>query len=180
MSHPPTLESERLVLRGFREADFEPMAEFYADPVSSFYGGPCGREEAWRKFAIYPGHWALRGYGPWALEEKESGDFVGVSGLWFPDGWEAPEITWALIPAHHGKGYATEAARRSLEAAYADFGWTTAISVIAEPNAASIRVAERLGARFDYPIENRYGTAGVYRHLDPKELQAARPASPGR
>ena len=56
----PVLETERLVMRGFAGEDFEPMAAFYADPMSSFYGGPCSREEAWRKFAMYPGHWALR------------------------------------------------------------------------------------------------------------------------
>lgn len=172
VTNPPRIESERLILRGFQASDFEPMADFYADPISSFYGGPCNREEAWRKFAIYPGHWALRGYGPWALEEKESGEFVGVSGMWFPDGWEAPEITWALVPAHHGKGYATEAAKRSLRSAYDDFGWTTAVSVIARANEPSARVAERLGATFEYDIENRYGTAGVYRHLGPDQLDA--------
>ena len=74
------------------------MAAFYASPISSFYGGPCDREDAWRKFAAYPGHWALRGFGPWAIEEKSSGAFVGLSGLWFPEGWYAPEITWALVP----------------------------------------------------------------------------------
>lgn len=48
----PTLESERLVLRAFQPDDFEPMAAFFADPVSAFYGGPCNREDAWRKFAV--------------------------------------------------------------------------------------------------------------------------------
>ena len=160
----PVLETERLVRREFREHDFEPTADVYADPVSSFYGGPCGREEAWRKFAVYPGHWSLRKYGPWAIEEKETGDFVGLSGLWFPEGWPEPEITWALVPSHHGKGYATEAARRALVAAYQDFGWATAVSVVALANAASARVAERLGATVDGTVENRYGTATVYRH----------------
>lgn len=140
------------------------MAEFYADPVSSFYGGPCGREDAWRKFAAYPGHWALRGYGPWALEEKSSGSFVGLSGLWFPEGWYAPEITWALVPAHHGKGLATEAARRALRAAYEDFGWSTAVSVIALDNKPSMAVAERLGATKEAEVDYRYGRASLYRH----------------
>ena len=160
----PVLETERLVLRDFRDEDFGPMAGFYADPVSSFYGGPCGREDAWRKFAVYPGHWALRGYGPWALEEKSTGEFVGLSGLWFPEGWPEPEITWALVPAHHGKGYATEAARRALIAAYEDFDWPTAVSVVALANTASARVAEQLGATLDGTVENPYGTAAVYRH----------------
>lgn len=167
MVNVPTLESERLLLREFRESDFEPMAAFYASEISTFYGGPCSREEAWRKFAVYPGHWALRGFGPWALEEKATGQFVGITGLWYPEGWHAPEITWALVEAHHGKGYATEAAARSRQAAYEDFGWETAISVVALENQASARVAERLGAVNEGEIPFRYGLATVWRHRPP-------------
>ena len=166
----PRLETERLVMREFHNDDFEAMAAFYADTVSAFYGGPCDRIDAWRKFAVFSGHWALRGYGPWALEDKATGAFVGLSGLWFPEGWPEPEITWALMLDHHGKGFATEAARRSLQAAYDDFGWATAISVVALPNTASARVAERLGATAEGTVENRYGTATVFRHVGPGEL----------
>jgi RimJ/RimL family protein N-acetyltransferase len=164
----PTLESERLILRAFTQNDFDPMAGFFADPVSASYGGPCQRDEAWRKFAVYPGHWALRGYGPWALEEKASGAFVGLAGLWFPQGWVEPEITWALLPGQHGKGYATEAAQRALQAAYEHFGWTTAVSVISTDNTASLAVAERLGAQRESTIPFRQGLAHVYRHAGPK------------
>ncbi len=163
----PTLESERLLLRAFTQDDFEPMAAFYADPVSASYGGPCQREEAWRKFAVYCGHWALRGYGPWALQDKRTGAFVGLSGLWFPEGWIAPEITWALVPGQHGKGYATEGARRALQAAYADYGWTTAVSVVAVHNTASQAVAQRLGATREREVEFRHGAAYLYRHRGP-------------
>ena len=164
---PPTHETDRLILRGYREDDFEPMAEFFADPVSQFYGGPCGRDDAWRKFAAYPGHWALRGYGPWAIERRDTNEFIGICGPWYPEGWIEPEITWALAPGHHGQGFATEAARAALDIAYRDFGWTTAVSVIALANPASAAVAERLGATPESRIEGRYGTADVYRHQPP-------------
>ncbi len=170
MTTIPRLESARLLLREYQPDDFEPMAAFYADSISSFYGGPCNREEAWRKFAMYPGHWPLRGFGPWALEEKESGAFVGLCGPYFPDGWYAPEITWALMPGYHGKGYATEAALRALRSAYEDFGWETAVSVIAIENAASEAVARRLGATKESVIDFRYGRANVYRHVPLVEL----------
>ncbi len=171
MTHSvPTLESQRLILRPFRSSDFEPMAGFFSDPVSAFYGGPCGREDAWRKFAVYSGHWPLRGYGPWALEDKGSGQFVGLSGLWFPEGWVEPEITWALVPRAHGKGYATEAALRALQAAYEDFGWTTAVSVVSVDNLASQAVALRLGATMEREVECRFGPALLYRHLAPDRL----------
>ena len=143
------------------------MADFYANPVSATYGGPCSREDAWRKFAVFAGHWALRGYGPWALEEKATGAFVGLAGLWFPEGWAEPEITWALVPGQHGKGYATEAARRALQVAYTHFGWATAVSVVAVGNAASIAVAERLGAVRESSVSFRMGEGYVYRHPSP-------------
>jgi RimJ/RimL family protein N-acetyltransferase len=164
----PVLESERLILREFRETDFDTMAAFFADPMSKFYGGPVeDRSDAWRKFVMYPGHWMLRGYGPWALEEKATGTFVGQAGPWYPEGWIEPEITWALAPGHHGKGYATEAAGRSLQGAYELFGWSTAVSVISVDNPASIGVAERLGATCECEVEYRYGKALLYRHRGP-------------
>lgn len=154
-------------MRAFRPEDFEPMAEFYQSEISAFYGGPCDREDAWRKFAAYPGHWTLRGYGPWALEEKSSGEYVGLTGLWYPEGWIEPEITWALVEAHHGKGFATEAAHASLAAAYEHFGWKTAVSVIALDNTPSARVAERVGATNEGEITYRYGAANLWRHRPP-------------
>jgi RimJ/RimL family protein N-acetyltransferase len=167
----PEFESARLLLRAFEPNDFEPMAMFYASQVSRPYGGPCSRDEAWRKFAVYSGHWVLRGYGPWALEAKESGQFVGLCGLWFPEGFPEPEITWALIPGQHGKGYATEAARRALQAAYEHFGWQTAVSVIATDNTASLAVAQRLGATHERTIPFRGGQADVYRHVGLDDLE---------
>jgi RimJ/RimL family protein N-acetyltransferase len=166
----PTISSQRLEMRAFHDDDFDAMAAFFADPISSFYGGPCDRADAWRKFAAYPGHWALRGYGPWALEERSTGTFVGVCGLWFPEGWVEPEITWALIPGQHGKGFATEAARRALQSAHEDFGWKTAVSVIATANTASIAVAERLGATKESEIPYRYGPAYLYRHAEVSQV----------
>ncbi len=168
----PVIESDRLILRGFQESDFEPMAEFYADPISAFYGGPCDREDGWRKFAAYAGHWMLRGYGPWALDEKATGNFVGLSGLWYPDGWIEPEITWALVPGQHGKGFATEAALTALRAAYELFGWNRAVSVIAKDNPASVAVATRMGATFEREVDYRYGKANLYVHAGLDQLNA--------
>ncbi len=165
----PSFESPRLLLRPIVQDDFESWARFYADPGSKFYGGPLDRRDAWRKFVAYPGHWALRGYGPWALEEKATGVFVGISGLWYPEGWVEPEITWALLTEHHGKGYATEAGLRSLRAAYEHFGWTTAISVVDINNRPSAAVATRMGATLDGNVDGA-DSAHIYRHQSPKEL----------
>ncbi|MGJ3263778.1 MAG: GNAT family N-acetyltransferase [Salinarimonas sp.] len=167
----PRLETERLVLRAWREADFEPFAAFYADAESARHvGGVDDRIGAWRRMASYAGHWQLRGYGFWALEETASGSFVGYCGLWFPEGWPEPEIGWGLMPAFRGRGYVIEAARRVRDHAYRDLGWTTLISSIDPDNHASARVAQRLGARRDGTFDLRGEVMGIWRHPGPDAL----------
>lgn len=142
------LETERLVLRMFRETDFEAYTRIFADPEVMRYvsdGKPLSRQEAWRSLAFQLGHWALRGYGMWAVEEKASGSLVGRIGLLNPEGWPGFELGWALGREHWGKGYATEGARRALAYAFTELSREHVISVILPENLASIRVAERLG-----------------------------------
>ena len=81
----PVLETERLILREGRESDFEVLVAFYADEEASKpVGGPLTRAEAWGRVAFNRGHWALRGYGNWALEEKATGDYAGWAACGFP------------------------------------------------------------------------------------------------
>lgn len=167
----PVLETERLRLRGWREADLDAFAQFCADDaMARFVGGVCSRDDAWRRIAGQIGHWALRGYGPWALEEKASGRWVGYSGLWNPHGWPEPEATWSLAAGAQGRGYATEAARRVRDFAYGELGWTTLISCIAPLNLPSQRVAGRLGATLERAAELRGFPVGIYRHPGPEKL----------
>jgi RimJ/RimL family protein N-acetyltransferase len=143
------LETERLWLRWFRESDFESYLELARDPeVMRFVGGTVANEtEAWKQLASFMGHWYFRGYGAWAVEEKESGKFVGRIGFMKPAGWPDFELGWTLSRASWGKGYATEGARRALEYAFTEMNRDHVISLIAPENVNSIRVAERLGER---------------------------------
>jgi RimJ/RimL family protein N-acetyltransferase len=145
----PIVETERLLLRAFRESDTDAYAEMLGDAeVMRFLGGrPLPRAEAWRNMAMVIGHWDLRGYGFWAVEERASGEMVGRVGCWRPEGWPGLEVGWTLRRQFWGRGYATEAARASLEYAFTKLNQTHVISLIAPDNAASIRVAERLGER---------------------------------
>ena len=166
------LDTERLRLRQWRQEDIEPFAEFCANPATArFMGGTCGRDEAWRRMAMFLGHWALRGYGNWVLEDKASGAFAGYAGLWNPLGWPEPEIMWGLQAAFQGRGLATEAARAARGYAYRGLGWTTAVSYIAPQNFPSQRVAARLGAALEKSIELRGSPVGVFRHPGPTSLQ---------
>ena len=146
------LETERLVLRWFRDDDFDQYKLICADPeVMRFLGDgkPMTELEAWRHMAAIMGHWYFRGYGVWAVEEKATEKVIGRIGLMYPQGWPGFELGWMLGRAHWGKGYATEGARRALAFAFAELKQRRVISLIRPGNAASVRVAERLGERLE-------------------------------
>lgn len=169
----PVLETERLRLRAWREEDLSAFAEFCAkEATARFVGGTGNRQNAWRRMAMFLGHWTLRGYGNWAIEEKASGRWVGYSGLWSPEGWPEPELMWGLAAGSQGRGYATEAARHAREFAYCELGWTTLTSYIDVRNEPSQRVAQRLGAARERDIELGENPVGLYRHPGPDTLKA--------
>ncbi|HKC63334.1 MAG TPA: GNAT family N-acetyltransferase [Pyrinomonadaceae bacterium] len=150
-----TLETERLILREWRESDFEPYSKICADAeVMRYLGGKAfTRLEAWRHMAFFVGHWQLRGYGHWVIEERASGKMIGRLGFLYPEGWPAFEIGWTLARDSWGKGYATEGARRALQFAFTEMGRDHVISLIHPENRASIRVAERLGEKVEGETE---------------------------
>ena len=150
------LESERLRLRQFRQEDLEAYAVICADPEVMRYlgeGKPLARWEAWRQMAMILGHWQLRGFGLWAVEERATGALIGRIGFFEPDGWPGFELGWMLRRESWGKGYATEGARRALAHAFTTMGRTHLISLIRSDNAPSIRVAERLGERLEGRVD---------------------------
>ncbi len=170
----PRIETERLIFREGREADLDALAAFYADEeLSKFVGGPLGRDDTWRRIALGLGHWLLRGFGNWALEEKATGEFVGWCGHWFPEGFPEREVGWGLMRDKHGRGYATEAAIRARAYAYETLGWNTAISLIARNNHRSIRVAERLGATLESVTQFRGLDCAIYRHPPARSLASS-------
>jgi RimJ/RimL family protein N-acetyltransferase len=151
-----TLETERLRLRAFREADFEAYAAICADPEVMRYlgeGKVLTRGEAWRQMAMILGHWELRRYGLWAVEERASGALLGRIGFFNPEGWPGFELGWVLRRESWGKGFATEGARRALAYAFTEMGREHVISLIYPANTGSIRVAERLGETLERRVE---------------------------
>ena len=167
----PTLQTERLTLRAPAAADIEPLAAFYASDRSSFVGGPLSRDLAWRQLATEIGHWPLKGYGRWMVDLTETGETIGMVGLWNPEGWPEAECGWDLMNGHEGRGYATEAALAARAYAYDVLGWTTLISLVAPGNEGSARVATRLGARKDGEFTHaKLGHLHVYRHPGPEAL----------
>jgi RimJ/RimL family protein N-acetyltransferase len=161
----PNLETERLILRGFKPEDFAAFAAMRADPVVMKFlgkGDTLDQEEAWLKFQSIVGHWQLTGYGTWALEERASGAVVGALG--FADkkrpkehaASSAPEMGWSLAASAHGKGFASEALRAALSWGKDHFGPARTVCVISDENLASIRLAEKHGFR-QFATASRYG-----------------------
>ncbi|MGO9922597.1 MAG: GNAT family N-acetyltransferase [Isosphaeraceae bacterium] len=159
-----TLATERLVLRMFRESDLDAYAQMCADPEVMRYisGVPMTRDEAWRNMALVLGHWQLRGFGLWAVEERSSGLLAGRVGCWRPEGWPGLEVGWSLLRAFWGLGYATEAGQAALSHAFCELGETHVLSLIQPENVRSIRVARRLGMGREGQAELLGHTAWVY------------------
>ena len=161
----PTLETERLSMRGHTLADFDTMLRMWSDPeVTRFIGGrPQTEEECWARLLRYLGHWSLLGYGYWLVEEKSSGSFVGEAGFLNlrrdiqPPLGDGPEAGWVLSPAHHGKGYATEGARAFLDLAR-QLHLPSVVAITTPDNLASQNVMRKLGMTprpeltFDHPL----------------------------
>jgi RimJ/RimL family protein N-acetyltransferase len=143
----PHLETERLLLREMRGEDFEAWASFMADPLVVRYlnGTPQSRADAWRAMAMTLGHWALRGFGMWAVERKSDRAFMGRIGVLSPEGWPGLEVGWTLGRPYWGHGYATEAAAASMRYAFLTQPVDKVISCIDPDNKASQAVAMRLG-----------------------------------
>ncbi|MBZ0123973.1 MAG: GNAT family N-acetyltransferase [Roseovarius sp.] len=168
----PRLETARLILRAPEPADFDPLCAFLTDPERSWgFGTEKDRPTAWRWFALNIGHWALRGYGYFTMELRETGRPCGISGIWAPEGWPEPELGWALFEGFEGKGLAAEGAQRVRAWAYRDLGFTTLTSNIVPGNERSVTLAERLGARFERTYDNVHmGEDMLFRHPGPDEL----------
>ena len=147
----PTLETERLVLRAFRNQDLDAYAAMCADAEGMRYigeGRVLTRSESWRSMATLLGHWELRGYGMWVVTLRGDDTMIGRAGFWEPEGWPGFEIGWSFARSAWGHGYATEAAACARDYASDVMGRRELISVIYPENAPSIRVAERIGEKF--------------------------------
>lgn len=174
-----SLKTERLVLRMFREDDFEEYAALMADAEVTRYlgeGKPLARADAWRQLAYILGHWQLKGYGIWAVEEAATGRLAGRVGFLDPEGWPGFELAWTLARDFWGRGYATEGARRALAYAFEELGRERVISLIRPDNTPSVRVAERLGERRVESVE-LFGSEALVYAVTRAEWLAARPES---
>lgn len=125
----------------------------WADPnVTKFISGRASTEQqTWMRLLSYPGHWALRGFGYWAIEETVTGAFAGEIGFMdfkrdiAPSMKDKPELGFALASRFHGKGYATEAVQAALAWADDHLPYPNSVCLVSPQNLASLRILKRCG-----------------------------------
>ena len=149
----PRIETERLILRAFRAEDLDAHAATLGDEkVMRHIGGSAiEREDAWRRLLMGVGMWSLVGMGPWAVELKSDGRMVGHCGFFqFNREMEPlilgePEMGWIFDCSVHGQGIAFEACSAALDWAESEIAAESYPAIIDLENAASMKLAERLG-----------------------------------
>lgn len=143
------LETERLILRQWREEDRAPFATMNADPeVLRFFPSTLTRAESDALFDRFVTEWSRSGRSFHAVEEKASGRFIGFVGVAaMPAVVEstATQVGWRLARDTWGRGYAPEAATAAMDAAFADPAVVEIIAYTVPANRPSIRVMEKLG-----------------------------------
>lgn len=150
----PRLETERLVLREWRDADREPFAGLNADPrVVEHLSGPLDRAASDALVDRIVARWASDGHGLWAVERRADRRFLGFVGLAAP-GFEAAftpcvEVGWRLAPDAWGHGYATEAGRAALQFGFERLDLDEIVSFTVPENVRSRAVMGRLGLTRD-------------------------------
>lgn len=163
---PQFLETDRLFLRTFQENDWKDLHKYYSDPACTKYtvGRALTEGETWRTMAAMIGHWQLRRYGSYALEERTTRQVIGIAGLDYPNDWPEPEIKWGLIREFWGKGYASEAVRAIKKMWIEYLPDLSLISLIHPDNKNSVNLAKAVGAHFEKEYEFRGDTWSIYRH----------------
>lgn len=160
--HAPVLETARLRLRGYARGDFEWFHELWLEEEVNRYTGQrtFTRADNWSRFMLNFGHWELMGHGYWMIEGREherESRRLGICGVMhmprgIPQLDAHPETGWVVAPAASGRGIATEAMRAVLGWVDAKLDAPQTGCIIEEPNAASIRVATKLGYQLLGPV----------------------------
>jgi len=155
-----TIRTDRLVMRRWRESDREPFAALNGDPETMrYFPQALDRTASDALVDMIECRFEQLGYGLWALEVSETGEFIGFTGLNpMPDGVPGAggtEVGWRLAKRAWHHGYATEAARAALEVAFGGFGMAEIWSMTSVLNEPSQAVMRRIGmtevARFEHP-----------------------------
>jgi RimJ/RimL family protein N-acetyltransferase len=155
-------ETRRLTLRQWRTADYEPLAALNADPkVMEYFAATVDRAASTAAIDRWQAEIAERGWGLWAVERRDTQQFIGFVGLQIPTGplpfLPCVEVGWRLAAAHWGHGFASEAAAASLQLGFERAQLPEIVSFTAVINRKSRAVMARIGMRdtgitFKHPL----------------------------
>ena len=146
----PELLTARLRLRTFAEADAEVFHRIMAEEgVLRYFPStqPPSLEQVSKMIGWFLNHWQEHGFGDWVVESRATGELMGRCGLLYIRDTRETEIDFLLGKAFWGKGYATEAARASLEYGFKALRLESVVGIVHPENLASQRVLEKLGMR---------------------------------
>lgn len=159
----PRIATSRLLLRELRPADFDDYAQNLLDPDATAHLSPVkNRRDAWKVFTSMAGTWMLHGAGWWGVELGGTDKLVGNVGVFYREDATDLEIGWLIYRAHWGRGFASEAAAAALAHGLETLGKPRVIAHIDAGNAASIRVSEKLGMRYDGDVAFGDERVGLY------------------
>jgi RimJ/RimL family protein N-acetyltransferase len=158
------IETERLLLRRFTDADRDTVARWNADAEFTRYlSGVQTRAQSDDAFDRWQRHWAEHGFGLLAVVWKETGELIGRVGPQYHRMWaDDPEVGWALDPAWWGRGIATEAGRASVNWGFGELGYERLVSITTDPNVASQNVMAKLGFALHARIPSESGVLRVH------------------
>jgi RimJ/RimL family protein N-acetyltransferase len=145
MSSTASIETERLRLRPGQPGDLDELVRLHEDPAVARFVGTPGRDWLAERIGWSQEEWSQRGHGLLAILDRDSGEFLGRTGLKFWPQFEETELGWMLQPEARGRGVATEAAAAILEWAAGRFDLPYVTAMIRPDNEPSIAVARRLG-----------------------------------
>jgi len=172
------LETARLRLRRFVPGDLDDLAALYADPAVRRYfpEGTLTRAQTAEELAWFAGGHPLDPRcGLWATERKDTGEFVGRCGLliYDLDGQREHEVAYSIARAHWGQGLATEAARGVRDYGFHGLDLARLVCLIDRDNAASKRVAMKIGMAFEREGVDDKGPYQLYAMARPEPLRWA-------
>lgn len=170
-----TLSTPRLILRPWSDLDIDPLFRIMTEKDILQYfpqNGPITRERVESLVANRINHWDKRGYGWWALEDKDGGEFIGWCGLLFLPETGEVEVGYLLKSSCWGRGLATEATQASLDYGFDEHGMDRIIGIVHPENKASQRVLEKTGMKF--VDRNVYFGMACFRYEKTREMHISK------
>jgi len=165
------IETGRLRLRPLVQEDFDAIFALNSDPEVMRYitgGEPMPRDQVEARLQFYLDHWQRHGFGLFAIEDIDTGEFAGFCGLQYLDSTSEVEVGYRLAEKYWGKGIATESGRVSLQFGFDYLNLDRIVAVVHPENLASQRVIEKLGLRYEKRARY-YNTDVIYYALNRDE-----------